>query len=166
VFKEEDHRFTDIYKCTYIYTCIYIPIYIYTYRLAVPLRLPYLYGPDVIVRPTNWNWSHQEFFRVQNTAERLGRGWVGKARREIFRLSWRGESQCASFWNVTGAASCSQHPSSCVCDTMLCQNEGGQGACNNGVSHRTMRLISLCVAVFAAEIQSEQDISECLSIYA
>ena len=35
-----------------------------------------------------------------------------------------------------------------------------------GVKHRTMRLISLCVAVFAAEIQSEQDMSECLSIYA
>ena len=37
---------------------------------------------------------------------------------------------------------------------------------NKEVSHRTMRLISLCVAVFAAEIQSEQDMSECLSIYA
>jgi len=56
----------------------------------------------------------------------------------------------------------------CVCDTMLCERAKTKGitVLTTTRCHRTMRLISLCVTVFAAEIQTEQDTSKCLFVYA
>ena len=65
-------------------------------------------------------------------------------------------------WDVNCSASSSHR----ACAIRCCAKTKGVTVLATTRCHRTMRLISLCVAIFAAEIQSEQDLSECLSIYA